>query len=245
MTPCDSGSHRDEGEAADAGGAHAHGERRRGGGVVRKRTRTQAAGTPTASSVVGAGDESHGVTRRGAVERDLDQASATGRILGIDPGSRRTGYAVLLQRGRTLTVADSGTIVLGQGEIGQRLASLQQQLELVVARARPDMAAVEDIFTARNARSALSLGQARGVALATIGRAGLSIHAYAPAMVKRAVAGHGRADKRQIQHMVRVLLSLPGRPAGDEADAMAIAICHALNRRAGVGAEARTGVSAR
>jgi crossover junction endodeoxyribonuclease RuvC len=154
-------------------------------------------------------------------------------ILGIDPGSLKTGWALVGQEGRRLFVVESGTIKLQtEGELSARLARLQEALEEVFGRHLPRMVAVEDIFAARNARSALALGQARGVALAAAGRRGLPVHAYSPATVKRAVCGHGRAEKGQVQRMVQVLLSLSHVPAEDEADAMAVAICHALCYRA-------------
>ena len=153
-------------------------------------------------------------------------------ILGIDPGSRITGYAGLLRQGRQLTVLDSGNIVLKRGaEVSARLGELLRRLEEVMDAVQPAVVALEDIFTHRNARSALALGQARGVVLAVAGRRDLPVHAYPPATVKRAVGGHGRADKAQIQRMVQVLLSLTSAPAEDEADAMAVALCHALGSR--------------
>ena len=153
-------------------------------------------------------------------------------ILGIDPGSRVTGYAGVMRQGRQFSVVDSGNIVLPKKfEVSVRLAELLRQLEAVIASLQPTVVAVEDIFTHRNARSALLLGQARGVVLAAAGKHGLPVHAYPPATVKRAVAGHGRADKGQIQRMVKVLLCLTRSPAEDEADAMAVAICHALGSR--------------
>jgi crossover junction endodeoxyribonuclease RuvC len=156
---------------------------------------------------------------------------STSAILGIDPGSRKTGWALVAQAGRRLTRIDSGVIRLpAEAALSDRLAILQQQLEEVCQRLQPQVAAVEDIFTARNMRSALALGHARGVALAVAGRRQLTVHAYPPATVKRAVCGHGRADKDQIQRMVQVLLPLPPLQE-DEADALAIAICHALCSR--------------
>jgi crossover junction endodeoxyribonuclease RuvC len=149
-------------------------------------------------------------------------------ILGIDPGSQVTGYAALGREGRRLFVVESGRIMLRAADLAARLGRLQQEVEQIIERLQPAELAVEDIFTARNARSALALGQARGVVLGVAGRRALSVHAYPPATVKRAVCGHGRADKTQVQRMVQVLLSLAALPAVDEADAMAIAICHAL-----------------
>lgn len=154
-------------------------------------------------------------------------------ILGIDPGARATGYAVLSQQGRRLAVVDSGTIRLdSRADLGARLAELQRQLEAVLERNEPHTAAIEDIFVHRNARSALLLGHARGAALAAVARQGLLVQAYAPASVKQAVAGHGRADKKQMQRMVQVLLGMARIPAQDEADAIAVAVCHAMSGNA-------------
>lgn len=156
-------------------------------------------------------------------------------ILGIDPGSRRTGYAFIRQQGRELSVVCSGTIRLrDKAALHERLAELSLQLEALVQANAPDTVAVEDIFSHKNARSALALGQARGAALAVVGRCNVPVAAYPPASVKQAVAGHGRADKGQIQRMVQVLLSLQTVPPEDEADAMAIAICHALRARSAI-----------
>jgi crossover junction endodeoxyribonuclease RuvC len=161
-------------------------------------------------------------------------------ILGVDPGSRITGFALIQQQGRQLTLLDSGSIRLGpEPEISLRLGRLQQRLEQVLQARQPQVVAVEDVFTARNARSALLLGQARGAVLAAVGRREIPVRPYAPAMVKRAVTGHGRATKQQMQRMVQVLLSLPRVPGQDEADAMAVAICHALCSRAPAGGRRR------
>ncbi|MCA9664983.1 MAG: crossover junction endodeoxyribonuclease RuvC [Myxococcales bacterium] len=159
-------------------------------------------------------------------------------ILGVDPGSRITGYAMLSQRGRQLAVVESGVISLRENDpLAARLGALANALDALLDRVTPDEVAVEDVFSARNARTALKLGQARGAVLCTVGRRALAVSAYPPATVKRAVAGHGRADKGQIQRMVQVLLGLADLPRTDEADAMAVAICHGLMRR---GADAVT-----
>jgi crossover junction endodeoxyribonuclease RuvC len=155
-------------------------------------------------------------------------------ILGIDPGSRATGWALVDQEGRHISLLHSGTIHLPEvADLSQRLAKLLVELEAILDQHSPLAVAVEDIFAARNARSALALGQARGVCLAVAGRRGMPVYAYPPATVKRAVCGHGRAEKNQIQRMVQVLLSLQRSLEENEADAMAIAICHALCHRAG------------
>jgi len=110
----------------------------------------------------------------------------------------------------------------------------------VIARHRPDVASVEQVFVASSPRSALVLGQARGAALVALGEAGLTVHEYAPTQIKQAVTGSGRAAKEQIQRMVRTLLSLESRPAADAADALAAAICHAhMGRLAGLGVAPR------
>ena len=151
-------------------------------------------------------------------------------ILGIDPGSRLTGYAVLYQAGTRVEVVDSGVIKLGAASLSARLALLHRKLDELLCRAGPTEAAVEGVFSARNARSALLLGHARGVALAAIGCRGVMVSEYSPGVVKRAVVGHGRAGKEQIQRMVQMRLSLRRLPQEDEADAMAIAICHGMHR---------------
>lgn len=153
-------------------------------------------------------------------------------IMGVDPGTRVTGYALLRAAGGRFDLVDSGSIRLDpKAELPARLAVLAERLEELMRQHEPRVVAVEDIFQHRNARSALSLGHARGVALATAARRGAVVEAYPPATVKRAVGGHGRAEKRQVQQMVRALLGLQRTPAQDEADAIAVAICHALSQR--------------
>jgi crossover junction endodeoxyribonuclease RuvC len=153
------------------------------------------------------------------------------RVLGVDPGSRCTGFGVVERRGTELRRVESGVIRPRGTTLAARLASIYQELLAVIERQRPDGAALESVFSARNPRSALVLGQARGVALAACGRACVPTAEYAPAQVKSAVAGYGRADKAQVQRMVRLLLALPELPQSDAADAIAIAICHAQGLR--------------
>ena len=151
-------------------------------------------------------------------------------MLGIDPGSRVTGYGVVdVDAGRLRYVA-SGCIRTITGEMPARLRELLLGLEELLALYKPDQVAIEQIFIARNPVSALKLGQARGVALAACISRGVSIHDYAPRQVKLAVTGTGKAAKEQVQHMVRALLGLPGTPQADAADALAIAICHVNTR---------------
>lgn len=152
------------------------------------------------------------------------------RVLGIDPGSRTTGYGVIdTERGRLRYVA-SGCIRTVDGEMAERLRELHRSLSELLAMWQPSQVAIEQIFVARNPSSAIKLGQARGVALAACMNLEVSIHEYAPRQVKLAVTGTGKAAKQQVQHMVRSLLDLPGAPQADAADALAIAICHVNTR---------------
>lgn len=149
------------------------------------------------------------------------------RVLGIDPGSRHCGYGLVeAARGKTRYL-DSGRISLPASEpLSDRLSRLHDALAGVIARHAPDAAAVEKIFFAKNVRSALSLGQARGVVLAAVAAAGVPVQEYSALEIKKAVVGYGRADKAQVQTMVVALLGLRRRPTEDEADALAVALCH-------------------
>ena len=149
------------------------------------------------------------------------------RILGIDPGSRATGYGLVQVEGGTLVRIDGGVIRVGERSVARRLAKIHARISEVILRGQPDAIAIESVFIARNPRSALLLGQARGAALAACGGAGLGTTEYAPSQVKVAVAGYGAADKTQVQRMVQRILSLESERPSDEADALAVAICHA------------------
>ncbi len=153
------------------------------------------------------------------------------RVLGVDPGSRCTGYGVVDRHGSELRRVDSGVIRPRGSTLAERLSAIHAELTLVIARHQPHAAALEAVFSARNARSALVLGHARGVALAACGQAGLPTAEYAPATVKSAVTGYGMADKTQVQRMVQRLLGLDSLPPSDAADAIAVAICHAQSLR--------------
>ena len=155
------------------------------------------------------------------------------RILGIDPGSRTTGYGIIetpqaAKPGNRdqLDYISSGCIKSGAGEMPDRLGTIYKSLCEIVAEYQPDEVAIERVFLAKNPSSALKLGQARGVAIAAVVASQLAVSEYAAREVKLAVTGTGGADKAQVQHMVRVLLKLAGTPAEDAADALAIAICH-------------------
>jgi len=150
------------------------------------------------------------------------------RILGIDPGSRATGYGIIDVTGNVLSFVSCGVVrTTGKEPLPERLKELYQGIVEVIVTHRPEVAAVEDIFTAQNPRSALMLGHARGVILLAAMQEGLPVHEYPPGVIKQAVAGYGRAPKPQVQHMVRVLLRLAANPSADAADALGVAICHA------------------
>ena len=149
------------------------------------------------------------------------------RILGIDPGSRATGYGVVdLDRSKLYHVT-GGIIRCGNGSVSERLARIDRALSEMIEEIQPAVAALESVFSGPNPRSALLLGQARGVALAACGRAGVKTAEHTPTQVKLAVVGYGAADKQQVQKMVQRLLGLERAPVSDEADALAVAICHA------------------
>lgn len=155
------------------------------------------------------------------------------RILGIDPGSRVTGYGVIDVHGdRTRHVA-SGCIRLSDSGFTERLNEIYTRIGALCAEFRPQAVAIEQVFMHRNADSALKLGQARAAAICGTFAGGAALHEYAAREVKQAVVGRGGAHKQQVQHMVRAILSLADEPPPDEADALAVAICHAHSRRVG------------
>jgi crossover junction endodeoxyribonuclease RuvC len=150
------------------------------------------------------------------------------RILGIDPGSRVTGYGIIEKQGNRLVHIDNGAIITSSGqELALRLQKIHGELEAVIRTHRPTVMAVEQVFLAKNALSALKLGHARGVALLSGVNAGLPVHEYSALQVKSAVVGYGRAAKIQVQQMVKVLMKLPEIAQEDASDALAVAICHA------------------
>ena len=155
------------------------------------------------------------------------------RVLGIDPGSLATGYGLVTVHGSTLRRVAGGTIRARGDTLADRLAYLQRELSRAIEELAPEVAALEAVFSAKNARSALVLGHARGVALAACGCAGLAPAEYTPQQVKAAVTGYGRAEKPQVMKMVQRLLGLAAPPPSDEADALAIAICHGMGLRMG------------
>lgn len=152
---------------------------------------------------------------------------AVRRILGIDPGSRITGYALLDSDGHRSQHLASGCIRVGDQPWPERLGELFRAVTGVVAQYAPADLAIEQVFFARDPSAALKLGQARGAILCAALQAGVSVYEYSPKAVKLAVVGTGGADKVQVQHMVKALLGLPEEPVEDQADALAAAICHA------------------
>ncbi len=148
------------------------------------------------------------------------------RILGIDPGSRITGFGIIERSEGRVTYVESGCIRTGNGEFAERLKVIFDSVRDVVAIYRPEEVAIERVFMHKNPDSALKLGQARGAALCAVMAEGLKVSEYTPAEVKQATVGKGNAAKAQIQHMVQALLKLPGTPQEDAADALAVALCH-------------------
>ncbi|MEE2613018.1 MAG: crossover junction endodeoxyribonuclease RuvC [Acidobacteriota bacterium] len=151
------------------------------------------------------------------------------RIFGIDPGSRCTGYGCIDTDGSRCRVVVCGAITVpARTPFSDKLTRVYDELASLLARHRPACVAIEEVFFARNASSALKLGHVRGVAMLAASKAGLPVAEYAPTEVKRAVVGYGRADKRQVQQMVALLLGLDEAPAPhDVSDALALAVCHA------------------
>jgi len=148
-------------------------------------------------------------------------------VLGIDPGSVTTGYGAVKEEGGRICCVDAGVIrTPSRQPFHQRLQVIFEGLQEVLQRIRPDAAAVESVFHAKHAASALKLGQARGVALLAVVQSGTPLHEYPPARVKQSVTGSGRADKRQVKMMVETLLSQRIDEPEDATDALAVAICH-------------------
>jgi len=149
------------------------------------------------------------------------------RILGVDPGSVKTGVGIIDVQGNHLRHVHHAMIRTGKGDFDERLFVLYSELSKIIAEFKPESAAIEDVFVSKNVSSALKLGQARGALVAACGFHGLRVAPYSPTTVKQAVVGFGRADKDQIGHMIRMLLHPPEPCPEDAADALAVAICHA------------------
>ncbi|MBX5436979.1 MAG: crossover junction endodeoxyribonuclease RuvC [Alicyclobacillaceae bacterium] len=159
----------------------------------------------------------------------------TTRIIGIDPGIARMGYGIVEQSANRLRAVAFGCLeTKPELSTSERLALLYRELTAIVQRHQPEVMVVEELFLGRNTTTAFTVGQARGVALLAGAHANLECAEYTPVQVKLAVAGYGRADKQQVQDMVRFLLGLPERPRPDDAaDALAVAITHAHTARPG------------
>lgn len=148
-------------------------------------------------------------------------------ILGIDPGSRKTGFGLINSQGSRLEYISSGVIRIPDDSLPQRLKTIFDAISEVIEEYTPREVAVEQVFMSKSAGSALKLGQARGAAIVAAVNHELPVSEYEARKVKQAVVGTGAADKLQVQHMVKTLLKLPKKPQEDAADALAVAICHA------------------
>jgi len=153
------------------------------------------------------------------------------RLLGIDPGSRVTGFGLLEVEGKHSRYLASGCLRLQAEAMPQRLGEIFQGMSAIIKEHQPEAMAIERVFLHRNADSALKLGQARGAALVAAVHAGLLVYEYSPNEIKQAIVGRGHADKAQIQHMIKVLLNLSATPPADAADALALALCHAHHQQ--------------
>lgn len=151
-------------------------------------------------------------------------------ILGIDPGSIRTGFGIIQSEKQNLVHITHGTIHAKGDTIAARLYFIYEELSKIIALHKPDEAAIEEVFMQVNVQSALKLGQARGAALIAIARHAVLVHEYSPRVIKKTAVGYGAASKEQIQFMMRAQLKLSANPQADAADALAIAICHAQHR---------------
>ncbi len=161
-------------------------------------------------------------------------AKITTKILGIDPGSRITGYGIIEVCGNRSTYIDSGcirTVNKEEASLASRLREIFKGITSIIQSHQPDEVAIEQVFLSKNADSALKLGQARGVAMVAAALSDYAVAEYSALQIKQAVVGKGRADKTQVQHMVTALLKLNKSPQADAADALAVALCHSHMRQ--------------
>ena len=152
-------------------------------------------------------------------------------ILGVDPGSRITGVGVISAQGNDLKHVFSESIKLPKADLPERLQAIYSRLQVVIAQTRPDIAVIEKVFIAKNPQSALVLGHARGAAMLAAVNNALPVIEYSATEIKKTVVGRGRADKAQVQHMMRILLGLRVAPEEDASDALAAAVCHAHHQQ--------------
>jgi crossover junction endodeoxyribonuclease RuvC len=151
-------------------------------------------------------------------------------ILGIDPGSNITGFGVIEADGNKYNYIASGSISTTKNHLSKQLREIFDGISALIGLHRPEEVAIEQVFIHANVNSALKLGQARGAAIVAVSEENIKIAEYSARQVKQAVVGYGNAEKAQVQHMVRLLLKLKNKPQADEADALAVAICHANSR---------------
>ncbi|PIR17988.1 MAG: crossover junction endodeoxyribonuclease RuvC [Deltaproteobacteria bacterium CG11_big_fil_rev_8_21_14_0_20_49_13] len=152
-------------------------------------------------------------------------------IIGIDPGTQTTGWGIVKKDGHSVTHVDNGVISpSAKLDLAQKLLHIHKELTLIIRQYKPECAAVEEVFVAKNVRSALILGHARGVALLAVSQAALPVHEYSTREIKKALVGYGNAEKAQVAMMVKNLLKLPEVASPDAADALAAAICHAQTK---------------
>ncbi len=147
-------------------------------------------------------------------------------ILGIDPGSRITGYGIVQQQGSKFTYLGSGCIRTPDADLSIKLNTIFNGISEIIQQYKPDTFAIEQVFLAHNPDSALKLGQARGAAIVAATQGELPVFEYSARQIKQAVVGTGAADKAQVQHMIQQILKLSGKPQADAADGLAVAICH-------------------
>jgi crossover junction endodeoxyribonuclease RuvC len=153
-------------------------------------------------------------------------------VLGLDPGTAITGYGLVRGDGDAMSLIDYGAITTTRRPAPERLAELYRGLTTLIDKHHPEAVAVEELFFSKNVRTALAVGQARGVVLLAAANAGLAVHEYTPLEIKQAIASYGRAPKEQMQQMVKLLLGLDFVPQPDDAaDAIAVAICHLQSRK--------------
>ena len=152
-------------------------------------------------------------------------------ILGIDPGSRITGVGVITAQGNDLKHVFSESVKLPKSDLAERLQAIYARLQTVIAQTRPDIAIIEKVFIAKNPQSALVLGHARGAAMLAAVNNQIPVFEYSATEIKKTVVGRGRADKAQVQHMMRILLGLRVAPEEDASDALAAAVCHAHHQQ--------------
>jgi crossover junction endodeoxyribonuclease RuvC len=164
------------------------------------------------------------------------------KVIGIDPGSRTTGYGIIEGDGRRMSCIASGVVSLpGHLPLWERLGIIYTRLGAIITENRPSCMAVEDVFLAKNVKSALKLGQARGAAVLAGVNAGLTIHEYSALQIKQSVVGYGKAAKEQVEEMIRFFFGLKDRLNPNASDALAVAVCH-LNTGASI---ARWNISSR